>query len=322
MFKFSKLKKRITNVWNYLKYWEQWGEHMVCNGTDNSDLIFYVIRKKAADCGLLAYYITNLGFIRHAIENGYIPVIDMQNSMIDSLMDDDELGKVNIWEKYFLQPCGYGLEDVSRSKNVILGKDWGLFGNDITFPMYDDDLFNNVNGQREYWHDLINKYYKLSDDMDEFIKNSYQEILTPEEKVLGVLYRGTDFTSNAPKGHYISPSFEMMKEKIDEVILNYKVDKIYLATEDVRFRRYLDDIYPGKIVSVQNRYVDYKENSCINNNIPRGLTKYEAGKMYLGSIYILSKSNYLIACRCSAASVCACLNTKFDYEYYWNLGKY
>lgn len=54
--------------------------------------------------------------VKYARENGYIPVVDMM-TYHNQYLYEEEIGTVNAWEKYFLQPDGYSLNDALNSKN-------------------------------------------------------------------------------------------------------------------------------------------------------------------------------------------------------------
>ena len=48
-------------------------------GELNPDTTFYVIRRSDGHAGINSQFNTNLGHVRYAVNNGWIPVIDMQN---------------------------------------------------------------------------------------------------------------------------------------------------------------------------------------------------------------------------------------------------
>ena len=101
----------------YLSF--KWREKRTCNGPENPDKTFYVIRYRfmGGIFGLMGYYIPQ---IQYALEKGLIPIIDLQN-MPNMYLEDDKFGKENAWEYFFEQPYGFTLKDIEHSKNVILG---------------------------------------------------------------------------------------------------------------------------------------------------------------------------------------------------------
>ena len=75
-------------------------------GEDFPDKRFLVIRRYAPSCaGLLSFFSTTLGWIRYAIRNDMIPVVDMQ-TWLNQHLEWWETGRKNAWEFYFEQPCG------------------------------------------------------------------------------------------------------------------------------------------------------------------------------------------------------------------------
>lgn len=138
----------------------------------------------------------------------------------------EQIGKVNAWEFYFQQPCGYSLVDISRSKSVIWGSGWV---EDI-FPYNDVSFLLDKNGEINKWMQVAQTYFRLSDEAQKRV-DEVKELLG-EKKTLGVLCRGTDYTSNKPRGHHIQPSVNEMCEKIDDVLAQYHCEQIFLGTEE------------------------------------------------------------------------------------------
>ncbi len=86
-------------------------------GCDNVLKHRYLILKKACDnagYGIFAYYINFISEIEYALAYNMIPVVDMR-SFKSSLHRDGEVGKVNVWETYFEQPCNICLDEALNS---------------------------------------------------------------------------------------------------------------------------------------------------------------------------------------------------------------
>ena len=114
----KKVFQKITFLNEPYTRWK-WRERRVSYGKENPDKTFYVIRRASCKVGLFSHVMTNMGLVKYALDRGYIPVIDMQNTK-NTYLEPDQVGKVNAWEFYFEQPCGYSLRDIKKSKNVIL----------------------------------------------------------------------------------------------------------------------------------------------------------------------------------------------------------
>ena len=90
-----------------------------------ADRIPYIIRRHDPYVGLFSYFITILGGIAYADQNGYTPVVDMKNYP-NAYLYDSEVKHVNAWEYYFTQPTSLSLEDALSCKKYIIGKDTAL----------------------------------------------------------------------------------------------------------------------------------------------------------------------------------------------------
>lgn len=104
----SNLKRRI-----------QYRERKTSYGNKDPHKVFYIIGQNDNTCGL--WWIINkvIMHIAYADEKGYIPVVDYLTFQTQYHMPN-EIGKVNVWEKFFEQPSNVGLKDISKSKNIIL----------------------------------------------------------------------------------------------------------------------------------------------------------------------------------------------------------
>ena len=63
----------------------------------------YIVRRAAHNVGLFSYFITTLGGIAYADKNNMTPVVDLKN-LLNTYLETDEVGKINMWEYYFMQP--------------------------------------------------------------------------------------------------------------------------------------------------------------------------------------------------------------------------
>ena len=148
------------------------------------DKTFFVIRRAYCKVGLFSYVMTNMGLVDYALKKGYIPVIDMQNCK-NTYLEDDKVGKENAWEYFFKQPCGYGLEDIKNAQNVILSN--GLITSETIYP---DFRIMEDKGMFTYWHELFQKYFKISD-----------KILREYEKLRRELFGGRKSPRHFGKGN-------------------------------------------------------------------------------------------------------------------------
>ena len=155
----------------------------------------------------------------YALANGFIPVIRLTHS--DSSMYSDFEGD-DIWDKFFDQPLGKEADEWKNSKNV-----WEFPFATITFStrwlmqkIVDCEDISLVNTF------LINKHVQQS------VEEARKTVLPNPERAIGVLLRGTDYTTTRLPGHSIMASPEQVMEIIKEFEATGNYNTIYLSTED------------------------------------------------------------------------------------------
>lgn len=305
--------KEFLREKKYRKYWE---EHRVSLGNQNEDLNFFIIRRREPYIGLFSFYITSVFQVNKALEMGYIPIIDLQNNE-NIYLNQNQIGRVNAWEYYFKQPCGYNLNDIKHSKNIILGSGYvkEMFHyNDINYLL-------DKNGEIRKWKEIARKYFCLSEAATHKIECIYNSFLG--ERVLGVLCRGTDYTSSQPSGHHRQPSLDELFIKVDEVIIVHQCTKIFLGTEDILIYKKFKEKYGEKVYTNRKKFVEYHGEKSIGKVVINEVSdKYEEGMDYLVAIAVLSKCNCFIGGHTSGTVGVILMNKEFDYCYIFDLGLY
>lgn len=310
MKKYLKKIKFINDAYTKFK----WRERRVSYGTENSDKIFYVVRRAGSKVGLFSLVLTSLGYIKYAVDHGYIPVIDMHNED-NTYMQQDRKG--NVWEYYFEQPCGYTLDDIRHSSHVIIGN--GIIDGRIPFPG-EDIAYNDE--ELEKWKAIADRYLivrpEIRQEADELWKR-----LSGRKRVLGVLLRGTDYVNSRPKDHPVQPTIEQAIDKMDEVLTSQEFQKIYLATEDAGIYQELCNRYGGKIVSMDvERYITDKTENINDISVKKSTNKYQMGKDYLINILVLSKCDYLLAGNAGGSQGALLFRDMKSAKYIFDLGRY
>ena len=281
-------------------------------GNLNPDKKFYVLRSNGTHDGLLAMYIPRLRQIKNLIAQGFIPFVDFENYETQYTMPEPIKGTRNVWEYYFEQPSNFNLNEIYKSKNVILSG-W-KFSDDPTkkpdIDFYDKDYSPDI-----FKFAPIKKY--VLDLAEDKIKTDNVS------KMLGVFLRGTDYTHLKPAGHAVQPSKEMAAEKIDEFLKKYGNMKIFLATEDEDILNYLRQRYGDLIFTTDNNVIkNYSGKNFLTNEI-KGVNKYKFGLDYLVKMICLARCKYLIASM-AAGSFFADLYNANNYadKYIFKLGVY
>lgn len=299
------------------KYQKYWGEHFVHNGREHADKTFYIVRRREAYTGLFSDYMVYVYKTKKALDAGYIPVIDMQTSE-NIYLSEEEIGKRNAWEYYFKQPCGYSLEDISRAKNVIIGSGYS----ERCFPYTDTAYLTNAVGDFEAYQRIARKYFVLSDEALKHVNSFYERELAGE-KVVGVLCRGTDYTSMKPFGHPIQPDQESVFAKVDEVLERFRCTKIFLGTEDEDVFRNFKEHYQDRVVTNREHFVSYHGEKSIGKLIrSSGVNLKEEGMEYLTTIALLARCNCFVG-GCTSGTVGVLLmDHQFEFVYLFDLGLY
>ena len=284
-------------------------------GPENPDKTFYVVSVDYDTQGLFAIVKNVLSHIEIAVDKGYIPVVDMQNYRSQFQTENKE----NVWELFFQQPCGYTLEDIKYSKNIIISKNITNWGKRSIFP---DIVDFKHQKRRDKIATLYKKFIRPNVETDIYIKSKYQKIIGDKKNVLGVLCRGTDYIQKHPHGHPVQPDFPQIVEKIEELDKKYLIDYIYVATEDEKFMELFREKYHEKILFIdQQRF----GKMGVNYISDLGLQHADLIKLnldYYSSLYILSKCDYFIGGRTAGMIGVSLMGNHFNEFFSWDLGKY
>ncbi len=291
----------------------RWRERLIHNGNRYPDKTFYVIRRHASSAGLFSFISTNLGSIRYALEKGYTPVIDMMSSP-SPMLTKDEVGKVNAWELFFKQPCGYGLDDIKDAGNVVLSS----IETPDSFP--DFRTLSNAD-EIALWTDLMHKYVTLTPEIEKECDKYIAEHFSGK-KVLGILCRGTDYLMSKPSGHPVQPEPEQVITDAKHLLEKYGIDLIYLATEDLNIWEAFNKAFPGIVISFQKSHFTTSASENINEIANKTHSPFERNKEYLSSIHILSRCNYFLAGATSGSIGALLMSPGFEYQKLYMLGTY
>ena len=147
-------------------------------------------------------------------------------------------------------------------------------------------------------------------------------------RALGVICRGTDYVKLKPRGHPVQPSVEQVIERAKVLLKQYRLDKIYLATEELAIYEKFEKVFPGLVIINQRQWYDGIYNAHDMSYIyqvefNRENVIYLKGLEYLSSLQLLSRCNALLGGNCGGA--CAALymnNMKYEYVELFQLGLY
>ncbi|HOY39192.1 MAG: hypothetical protein KBB11_02315 [Bacteroidales bacterium] len=277
---------------------------------------YLLIRRTDKNIGLGSYILLNLGHIHYAVENNMIPVVDMQ-SYPNTYLENHEVGKVNAWELYFRQPANIGVADVKL-------RDCRVVDTAPAFVPCDNMDFLTNHKLVQYWQKFTRKYLVLTKEIQAHMDEVYLNITGGSEKrILGVLCRGTDYLSTKPYGHPVQPEVDDVMAKAEQVMKQYNCSYLYLATEDKgildRFREKFGD---RLLYNSAMRYGDTQDKRLSEFRFNRDRDAYLKGLEYLESLVILSRCNCLIGGRTNGSLCALMMSEGYEYQYFWNLGRY
>ena len=260
-------------------------EKIVKYGDKNPDKIFYICKRDLPREGLMSYTNNFLGHIVYAVEQGYIPVVDMKNFK-NTYLEPEDIGKKNAWELFYKQPTEFSLEEAYESQNVIISN-----GQPSPFRLVDEDS-NMLEEWHEYWH----KYIHFTEETENIINQEYKKIINKEDVVLGVNIRGTDYVSLQQPGLPIQPKVEELMIEARKWMEKYKCNKIFLCCEDQLIVDQFRSEFKNKLVTNERKF--YRKTTgdepVTDITFERANDRYLRGIEYLTTIGILSKCDYLL----------------------------
>ena len=296
---------------------DNWEAHYLKRG-DPTKSTYYIIRRDRG-VGLFSNFVSSAGHIRYALVNGWLPVIDMQN-FPNPYLPPEKLGKENSWEYYFHQPLRIGVEQAYNGENIILSQ----LG--ILAPCPNDGMsfFENKNGTLTEWRMIVK--WGLLRIKDNFVKEAQmirEKLFSPNDRVLGVNLRGTDYISLRPKNHPIPPPVEFSASTVVAKLREWNCNKIFLTCEDKNIVENFKNIFGDICVTTDRKYINYKPGDGTPiTRINRENDHFLQGKEYLTDILLLSMCDCLVLQRCTASVAVMLLSDHFEDVFVFNLGRW
>ena len=291
----EKILKRMQ--WCKMLFLHSFGE---CNYDKTFYLLSHPIHIRDGLFSYLFAFLEQMDFIE---KNGMIPVVDMQNFPCQYL-GDDEIGKDNVWERYFLPLSEYSFTEVYHSQNVVLG--------------YDDNCYKG-NYEKKYdikrMSDLYQKYTRYNEKTALAVQTEYEKKIDSTKKTLGVLYRGSDMNALKLKNHPVQPTVDEMILQVHKYMKEWKCERIFLSTEDADAAERMRAEF-GELLSCtdQKRFSHTGKTWLANINFERPNDRYLKGLEYLITIELLSRCDSLLAGICTG-SICAQIMNNGKYRH-------
>jgi len=321
-----KIKKLIPSFfWGMMsraiesKRTEQFKETKICFGPRNPGIKILIIRRRPPAAGLFSNVYHVLQGIIYASEKKMIPVVDMENYSTEYSVFRKFNGTNNAWQ-YFFEPISeIDLGEAYKSKDVTLSK-----GNRIlwkeNFGGRNLDFANNKESVRSLKF-IYNKHIKLNSMMKEYLGYIAKEYEIENEGTLGIFLRGTTYITHPETGHAKQPRINDVIRDVDDYLNTNAISRIFLSTDDSKFRAIFNDRYHGIIYpdiridksnsfSARTRKIFKIPNFILARNIS-----------YLSEVYLLSRFDFNIASLSNGSAILQLINEKnFIKNIIYNLG--
>ncbi len=162
---------------------------------------------------------------------------------------------------------------------------------------------------------------QFKSEMDE-----YYDALFGDEKVLGVMIRGTDYVTSKMTGDRKMATAAEMTPMIREWMVKYGFEKIFLATEDADALEYMQSEFGHLVVALSQERIklsDLRENELISTYEKEHSEGMYEEKLedttinYFYALYMLSKcDSFVCSGRCNGSDIVLSLNNGLFKNFY------
>jgi len=256
------------------------------------------------------YFFNNvIANIAYCLYKGYLPYVNYVSPN----------RRINLWEEFMVQP--YHSKMINNNEQVNCKYRFA--------PIY----FPNFPSEKEI-SSFSNLYYffKPNEATKTYFATEHKKLIMGK-RVLGVLYRGTDYTDSWISGLPKQPSIENLIKIVSKELIDLNCDYIYLATEEKSAYIQFNQAFPEKIITNKREYYDDRYYMLRNTNSKHLLISNISNNRpnddhykyleYLSSINLLSKCNALIAGSCGGSRAALYLNRgKYEYSKLVDLGTF
>jgi hypothetical protein len=261
-------KKTVRNGIEYCEF-----------GNLNSDKTFYVINR-SSHAGIFSYLSFVLNHLLIAKDNGFIPVVDMEN-FTNPYNEKNKINNTfNSWEYYFNQTSNYNLEEVYNSKNVVFSRN--DYHAKMNYMILEEPRFKNFK----------NKEININQEYINFVEDYFKKNNLNNLNILGIHFRGTSYKTS--RGHIFPATKAQMKYHVDKLMLQNKFDKIFICTEEKSYLEFFKKNYLNKLLYLET-YRSNKNDAF--KKYQRKNHRYLLGDESIKETLILSKCSTLLYVR-------------------------
>ena len=263
-------------------------------GDLNKDKAFYVI-KRSPGTGMFSNVTFVLNHILVAKKLNCIPVVDMEN-YITIYNEKEKIHKTfNAWEYYFEQISPYSLDEVYKSEKVLITNN--KFYNFFHYYLEGQELALMLINEIKIKKRIFKSYQKIHKQ----IKNY---------KTLGIHFRGTSYKRSV--GHPMPATVKQMLEITKKIIKEKKVEKIFLATEELDYLKAFKSEFGEKIIYIKSCYRSNRNDAF--KKYPRRLHRYKMGREIILETLLLSSCDYFVYVTSNVSNAAKALNINKNQE--------
>ena len=244
----------------------------VLGGKLNPEKNFYVIQRHPG-YGIFSNLTFVINHIKIALDMGFIPIVDMENFTTIYNEKKKIFNTFNSWEYYYEQISPFKLDEVYKSKNIIITDNIFYSNLDFKYNITEKDELLNI----------FHKYIKIKQNKFKTIKYLKRKLFK-NQKILGVHFRGTGYKGAR---NPFPLTINQMINEINKILKRDNYEKIFLMTEDENNFRAITK-YFGKKVIYLNTTVRGKTNQEVYDKYTRDRHRYKLGRDVLIETYLLS----------------------------------
>ena len=213
----------------------------------------------------------------------------------------------NAWCYFFEQVSTNSLDQVYKSKNVILSNGLTILGTENWLTNRNVNLACSSHLLSRA-NKLISTHIKLNETTRDHLTNTKEKLNWDGEETLGIFIRGAVYFQDLRFLNEAVPDLETLIKEIKVLIEIHSPKRVYISTEDFRLYTLLREVikFPYLIPSIRfssaEKIEKWKLNQTMNNQDGLKSMGYSRTLDYLTEIYLLIDCKNFI-CTFSNASV-------------------
>lgn len=278
-----------------------------------------VIRRDDQGAGLFAHFAANLGWMRWAIEKrGLLPYVDMRR--VPNAFNRGAVLPFNPWECFFRQCSDCSEADFLQASRVYETPTTGMVPD---WPRCDPSLMQEGNPEMLAWRRFVQENLRVTPEMLALADNRQRELFGNDDRILGCLFRGTDYVRMKPKWHPIQPTVEQAIADAREMCRRFDLHKVFLATEDASIVEAFRAAFGARLVTNQTQMPNYASGFLMSSGaMGDGESTLAMNRQYMVSVLLLARSRFFLAGCASGAVGALLLSPGYEHCHVYNLGVY